>query len=97
MPLSWRRPYPSTPPASHDVGRRRPVGPWPALPDETGADRAGGVGRPGEVGQPSGAAEAGTAYRDPWPALPDEPSPRASAARVARFRDALLDREQAGG
>ncbi|WP_405089721.1 hypothetical protein OG767_18640 [Micromonospora sp. NBC_01392] len=99
MPLSWRRPHPLTPPTAHDAGLRRAVAPWPALPDETGAGRAGDAGRPSGVGRPTGASgtDAGTAGRDPWPALPDEPSPRASAARGARFRDALLDREQAGG
>ncbi|WP_431932377.1 hypothetical protein [Micromonospora sp. RP3T] len=96
VPLSWRRPHPST---AHDAGLRRAVAPWPALPDEIGARRAGDAGRPAGVGQPTGASgtDAGAAGRDPWPALPDEPSPRASAARGARFRDALLDREQAGG
>ncbi|GHJ17029.1 hypothetical protein TPA0908_50240 [Micromonospora sp. AKA38] len=99
VPPSWRRPLPSAS-TEHDGGRHRPVEPWPALPDETGTGRACGAGRPFGAGQPTGAngtTEPGTAHRDPWPALPDEPSPRASAARGARFRDALLDREQAGG
>ncbi|WP_343446956.1 hypothetical protein [Micromonospora schwarzwaldensis] len=99
VPLSWRGPHPATGPTAHDADLRRPVDPWPALPDGTGAGRAG-AGRPSGVGRPAGASgttEAGTAHRSPWPALPDEPSPRASAARGALFRDARLDREQAGG
>ncbi|MFI2711009.1 hypothetical protein ACH495_12850 [Micromonospora sp. NPDC018662] len=100
VPPSWRRPHPSPPPPEHDGGRRRPVDPWPALPDETGTGRAGGAGRPFGVGQPTGAGgttQAGTAHRDPWPALPDEPAVRLPVAGGVLFRDARLDREQAGG